>query len=827
GTGYGSSAKPFVMTYIGETAQITSEMDSGDPFEEVDDTRLTYKSGNTKVVTVDSVGNVKATGKGETQITVTSKADPTLQTFVYVKVEPVTPKSFAFDRTKITDSLSLTDIYYALNGYEHYPIYELQLNTTGLPDDAEIPVTYRVYGGDGLKIYEGYGTDTNPAYYENPHIGEGYALYSGMIRYNSASIKLMATEGGVYTVTASAQGKTASCKVTVDGFDHLHIYSTVVEITKDSSLYISGKQVTGFVRIESDSYVLGADALKEVDGKTIIYLDPSTKHPVEEGIHKIGKKAYYFDSLLQIPNGNVNNWNTVYFGTSLEPEYIFVQKDGSLGTGWQGVDTDYSGEPDEMHYFDPSSYLMVKKNWVPVRSGKGVTWVNSEGKALDDYGYSLDNNGASYQDDFHKIDGNFYVFNGGYKKGARQTGWVYLKYDSGHVVLATEKTGTMKVYCDPNNNGQVATGAFWVNGKEYQGETISVGYGADTIEANVYLPGPQLKSQYGIKNVKYMWSSTYGRSFILGPDGSIVKNKLVQAYNPLVHEIAWMYAKADGSPAMEEWISVGGKSYYFDDNGIYDPEGVAASDSGLFVYSGSGSKMEVYCRPVDAKKPSSGYYYYDTEKTKLKNILLFDEFDQPILALDKNGKAAVNTVISASTKQGGEKKSYITLKDGSVYWNTYPTSGYNFLTTEVKGKLYAINPEDYSVLKDGLVPISWNDSHEVEAFGLADKNGVLKRNAFGNAQINGTTYTLYFEEDGEASWEDVPVIKGKPYMTQKVTGASGIYNGFDFYTIYKPLKEGWLTGGDMLYVNKDGSIKLGLLTKPSGKKMYVALRNGY
>ena len=95
------------MEYKGETAQITAELY---PADEVDDTRLTYKSGNTKVVTVDTVGNIKAVGKGETSITVSSSADPSVKAEVYVKVEPITPKTFKFDSAKAVPEYGVSPV---------------------------------------------------------------------------------------------------------------------------------------------------------------------------------------------------------------------------------------------------------------------------------------------------------------------------------------------------------------------------------------------------------------------------------------------------------------------------------------------------------------------------------------------------------------------------------------------------------------------------------------------------------------------------------------------------------------------------------------------
>ena len=828
GSYYGDPFNPLIMEYKGETAQITAELY---PAEEVDDTRLTYKSGNTKVVTVDTVGNIKAVGKGETSITVSSSADPSVKAEVYVKVEPITPKTFKFDSAKAVPEYGVSPVI--RRSYTNLE-YTLLLTTDSIPSEAKIPVTFTVTGGDGLKIFNGESSGSGW-----PSAASDYSNYVTTYTRNlttigsqpRAQIHLMAVGGGHYTVTAEALGKKATCTIDVDGFTSVHGVSA--DPDEGAQFYKAGKPVTGWITYMDEKFVYGAAGIKTdasgLAGRWIYYVDPSTKKVVNQGVYKIGGKLYYFgsDRMLNLEY-NSDNTKTIegevyaYDTNTGQLDDIYVLEDGSLLTGWNYYYTD--------HYYDPQTGFKVRSSWVPAQYSKGVTWVDASGELWDDDGYDLDSNLSYYFEGLHQIDGNWYYLD---KFGASRTGWVYITVDDfWNAVPATNKTGYLKIYCDPNNNGQIATESFWAGGKEYRGVNIyrTISGVTKQIKAGVIIPGPYEKHFDSLKNVKYVWESDSTKSFIVGPDGSLAKNALVQAYNPMIHDIAWMYAKEDGSPAINEWISVKGKGYYFNNEGIFDPAGVSAADTGLYVLSQTELKIHVNAKPVNAKKPSEGYYYYDdTNDQKLTNILLFDAYGQPVMALNKNGKPVVNTLISVSRKMEGPMNTYAVLDDGSVFYGSYPDSGYCYNTVEINGKLYAVSPDDSTVYKKGLVPISWTYTHEVDEWGYADKNGVLKRNAFGNVVIDGQTYTMYFERNGDAYREDIIVHKGKPYLTKTVTSHSGIHNGVDFYVVNKPETEIWVTGPDgyQICLTKDGSIKLGLLTMQSGRKAYYMLENGY
>ncbi len=811
GTQYGYDPDhPYYLVYKGETVQIITDVYDS----EVDDLRLTFKSDNTKAATVDALGRVKAVGNGKAEITVASAAG-TVEAYFYVRVDIASPKSFKFDAAKLVDtSLTLGQLDRIWNDPANYsyPHLGLQLITTGLPSGDEGPVTYTVSGGDGLKIYVGSGSDEDTANYENPHVGDTPA--GGSLYNNTAQIKLMATEGGVYTVTAEAFGKTATCTVWVDGFSHIRPVMGTPRPDEESSLFIGGKAVTGWVKLEHDGYVFGADALKDLSGD-IRYLDPATKRLISDGIHKIGKKAYRFDGLPDLGalyRFPLNNWSQIYFGDSYNPEYVYIGQDAALLTGWQEVDADYNGTYETVRYFDPSTYLMARNTWVPTRGNhadKGLTWVNADGDLKDDDGKTLDGNGAIWEDGFHKINGDWYVF----KNGAVLTGWVYLRWISIYELeIATSKTGTLKVYCDPNLNGKVAEDEFRIGSKDYAGTPLPAG-----IDAGVILPGPFCKATAGKSGVKYLLQLS-GGEHVIGPDGSIFKGGLIKAFDTLLSDYVTAYAKADGCAATDEWITVKGKNYYFDSRGGLTTEQVSTE---WYVIE------DVDYSKVKAQYDSStgSYTYYTDNTAKLNSVLLYAYYDGELevrAVLDAKGRPAVNTAVKARPDLNtSDTFTYLAGPDG------VPLRGYSYSyhsPVEFKGKLYAVKRSGAVHDQAGYLVL---ETGGAEGLGVTDKNGVLTRNAF--KTIKGTG-TVYFNEEGQALRNEyIYVIKGKVY---NLTAASYYLANEDVYVdvsvVDKPAKAGWTTGGDPMYINKDGTIKTGFLTNPkTGRKMYFTVWNGY
>ncbi|MBR1457274.1 MAG: hypothetical protein IJ594_08980 [Oscillospiraceae bacterium] len=822
---------PLVLHYKGATAKIETSIVSG-----VTDTRVTFKSSKPKLVSVDAAGNVKALAdtKGEVVEITAYTSDDSVYDRVYVEVDLITPKSLKLDQTKVKGSVDPRTESFQ---------FDLMALTDSITDAMNVPVTFSVTGGTGLKIYQGI-TDasgnwpaiaTDPASFDEP-TRYAYTCTKRISVLNGAprsQIHLMAVEGGVYTVTVECLGKKATCTVTVDGFTR---HGAGFEPTADAQYLKNGKPVTGWISWQGNEgrYFFGKDVFKAPTGwpenaanfmavSGIYYIDPATKKPIAAGVHKIDKKLYAFDDggelhlftdwkdgVYQVVPGERYYYDPV----TKTDRYYYGNADGTLATGWVDVTTTY-------HYFDPATGFRAEKSWVPVRNGKGVTWVNANGDTLDDDGRSLDNAGAVNPDGFHKIDGGIYFFTGGYKKSARATGWVYVKYDSGASAFlpATAKTGTHKVYCDPNNNGRVLENQFWVGGKEYMGL-----YGiVETGHSLVFLPGNYAADQFDLKGVKYLRLGRY----VFGPDGSLLRNAMVKAVDYLTGESYTVYAAEDGFVVEGEWVTVKGKSYFFDGYGRRVESTMTAAETSLWIRDGA-DWSAVEAVPIKAGKPEQGFYYYYQGKKLINMLVRFGpdgSSSWPYLALDKNGKPAVNTVIDVRVDYASSQTcTYAAGKDGKVFYSDWPASGYGSYVVEIKGKLYATEPESGRVRKDGLVPIEYGWDQEVEAVGYADKNGVLARNTFKDVPgLAPNPVTLYFNGDGSAAYQTsgVFIVKGKVYLEYTLSPY-----GCPVSAVYKPEKAGWTTEGDTICINKDGSIKTGLLTRPDGKRMYFGIRGG-
>lgn len=810
GVFYGNSSNPIVLKYKGETVQIGHELQT----YETSDVRLNYKSQNTKVATVDAAGNIKAVAKGTTVIKVTSAADSAVYADIYVTVDPVTIKTFAFNVKKGTPAAGRSSVISPKQNIEGgtAPKYSLIVNTDQAAAEAEVPVTFTVSGGDGLKIYSGSGSEDNFANY--------VSVYKTNINKltHSKQITLMASGAGHYTVKAESLGKTATCTVDVDGFSK--VSGSEADPADDAAFWKAGKQVTGWIAWDGDNFITGSAAIKTgahgLAGRRIYYVDPSKKVPAEAGVHKIGKKFYAFESdhrlLLAYDSGyenSVKGFKWAYNPLRGEDDIVCINKDGSLLTGWQL--TEASGE---VYYLDPATGFAKRNAWVPVRSGSGETWVNGDGLLRDDNGNSLDNLGAMEVDGIHEINGSLYIFAGGYKKSAKKTGWVYLKKEGGAFVTADSKTAEVKVYADPYTyNGMVRGGTFTVSGKTYEGEDLT----SEGLFCYVPIPGTYVKATYGVTGAKYLLNGYY---HIIGPDGSLVKNKLVDVYNPYYYgKIIKMYAQDDGMPAYDRWVKVGGVNLYFDDEGVLSQTTELTNTN---FYVGKGSTFV----PVTAKFTSikAGYKYYADSK-ELKSILLYSKGESanyyPSAVLDKNGKLVTKGPAKAKPAPGAAVTNTYLVDD-----NGYLCIGYADFNEKFKvgGKWYAVDDEACVQTAQGLVRLG--DSGDSN-FGYVGKNGVLVHDAFATATVGGEKRKLYFTSYGEMakgsemSEGGVIAVGKKYYITEKVYDP--IFGEY-LTPVVIPAKAGWYSVFDGVYLNKDGTVKTGILTRPDGTIICVEMR---
>ena len=264
------------------------------------------------------------------------------------------------------------------------------------------------------------------------------------------------------------------------------------------------------------------------------------------GIHKIGRKLYYFEEKNSSGVLVKANWVMV------NNKRYYAMPDGSLKIGWLSFG-------DEYYYCGEDGAIVCGKQ---------------------------------------KIDGNWYYFD---EKGVRQTGWIemggekYYGLPDGSLRVGWLSFGSTRYYCD--DNAKVVTGMYSVNGIIYQfdsnGKLVLVKQGWHESNGEKY---------YGMPDGTYRvgWLSFGNTYYYCGEDGAIVygKQKIDGKWYYFdkngVRQTGWIekegekyYGMPDGS-LREGWLSFGntyyycgkdgaivygkqkidGKWYYFDENGI-------------------------------------------------------------------------------------------------------------------------------------------------------------------------------------------------------------------------------------------------------------------
>ena len=166
----------------------------------------------------------------------------------------------------------------------------------------------------------------------------------------------------------------------------------------------------------------------------------------------------------------------------------------------------------------------------------------------------------------------------------------------------------------------------------------------------------------------------------------------------------WFYLKDDGQRAENGWLTVAGKDYYFDANGIL------------------------------ATNTWVNQYYVNANGAKAKDQWLFDQEGQSWLYLKADGQRAKNEWIS----QGQEK--YYLKEDGKMAKDEWITQGEDQYYVNSQGK----------ILKN-----TWLGSHY-----LSDKGNKVKQ-----AWIYDANYSswFYLKADGNYAENGWQTVKGKDY----------------------------------------------------------------
>ncbi|MBQ1532254.1 MAG: hypothetical protein IIZ57_08955 [Solobacterium sp.] len=845
-TGNGSS----YLYYKGQTAQIKywfgNEYDSEtDPDQRVDDLdrRVTFTSSNTKQLTVDANGKVTVVSvpkPGEPQfepkIIITSKADPTVSFTLTAVIFPLASgkadmkvlydgkeySTFEFTLGKQTASSHLVDVVFR--------IAEPHSALTGLPV---------CFNSDGKNLT----FLTDPAH---PSTSGAEPVYLGSVMSDgTAHAVVRGWEPGSHKVTATTMfGKSASVTININGVTD----SLAGGATKNSEYFVNGKNVTGWLRYDrmTDQYTTGKNVFKAPINPSyeyIYYIDPSTKKVVTgdpwnslpDTVKKIDGKLYVFNAgrglkLKQGSDGYSEEGWIMVEHEQLDTYPVYLNKNGVVQTGW--VNTKDEG----WHYFHPDYGYLMMDSFVPAQNGKGTTYIDNYGQIT--YGIFVPTKETlkiTERDGLYRINSSSEYY--WVKDGAFYTGWLYLHYSTktGFVWNTTAKGALEKMYFDPNQHGRMKIGTFTVGGKSYYSDISKYPDFCSADGYDYYVSVQTLANLFEKYPEKYGKNPLDGR--IIDANGAIVFNKLVRIAQPNGggYDTHYVYAGDDGKPVTDTWQAVDGKMYYFGTNGWLEMANTTYP-SLYYFYDEAYSISTVYFMLKNIKKPTEGYYYYDSHDNQLTSLLLYDSSMNPLGMLDDKGDLVTEGIAdvrySLSTT---DKHTMIVDANGNIVRS--PDSSYG-LCVNVKGKTYVVDLNGNVQITVPEPVYAWDQNQNVKGYVLPGKNGVLYKKTF--ATVNDGSfgqYKVWLDENGFAAGNSSMIYEydvkyfgnyanGKSWLTFD-TGKN--YDGFVIPG--KTLKPGTgkaYTAGwqgsqydSPVYMNKDGSIKTGFV-KHGSNTWYLA-----
>ncbi len=680
--------------------------------------------------------------------------------------------------------------------------------------------------------------------------------------------------GNYYYVTNDGSGKLVIGNTTINGreykFNPAMVYSQGYVVVNDK-LYSANNdgiltQITqaGMYTLQyGDTVCVSSDGtlLKKGwkhQGSNWYYFD-SNGELVENQRYAIGDKAYYFDAEGKMVT---NGW--------IGKEY-YADSNGVLAEGEYKINGNY-------YYFGSNNVMKTGyvsyngKNYVYGADGKYVGEVNKNGWNLinGNYYYVKDKRVYTSQiitdakNNMYMVDGNgkmlkstitsnFYVANGFSgkrlidKDGVLAKGWT--KFD-GAWYYADPKTGVLK------SDGMVA-----IDGKQYYFDSDSkMAYNYDYKVGNIvyhfgkdgvlesttedalkdgwtYIDG----NAYYYKNGKPYtgWVGDYyvsgghmqvnsictinDKTYYLGTDGKYVKNSWIE------NGSTYRYAKADGTLAKDEFLTLGSSKYYFD--GINMVTGLYTIDGTQYLFDEDGRLVKKFTNVNNGWVKQGDSYYYGHLGTLVSSKIL--TLNNKTYAIDDDGVMVANKLYSrfyydadgvranyTGWKQIDGKWYYFNKMNESVYgWlklgsNTYYLSSTGMYTGYhvINNKLYRF--DDNGVLKEvcnqksGWKQIDNNDwcyfeNGELVTSGTKIINNKLYAFAVGkmvrNQTYNSNGCVNYYDNDGLV-------------VTTKGWKKIQINNKYDSKTGEYSKKDAWI------YIGNNGKLYSGV--KKIGDKIY-------
>lgn len=249
----------------------------------------------------------------------------------------------------------------------------------------------------------------------------------------------------------------------------------------------------------------------------------------------------------------------------------------------------------DSEYYVDSSGIMVADSWLQVNdpgSTNGVIW------------YYFGSNGKMITDGWKKINDKYYFFDG---DGVMQTGWVdennYYTVSSGEMVTGWQQLEAPEDadYTQEDDDSDPFTliesnGRYWYyfksNGKKVTPKDDGGENGVVRIDGDYYCMNMDGAIMYGWRNVSGGSSITDYKYFL--PSGKMVTGwysaEPPKSLEEADGEVHWYYfnskgvpkADEDGNPTTKDLLSIGGKTYLFNEwgNPVYGLRKVYTSTNG-------------------------------------------------------------------------------------------------------------------------------------------------------------------------------------------------------------------------------------------------------
>ncbi len=482
--------------------------------------------------------------------------------------------------------------------------------------------SYRAKKGGALYTSAWYG---NYAYLEDGKAPTGFVKLGNTVYcFDSdglaAADRYVAYDGELYY----ADSKCKVTRVTKDGF-------YFADANRETLYYVSGGKllVNTWQQIAGKYYYFDGSGTARMGGKSKIdgkyYLFNADGTMVTSGVVKYNGETYYVTGSGALQTGDKKLGSKWYnFGETGEMQTGLVKSNGVLylyghdgayigkakGNGWNAIDgawyyveggevvTGYF-EVGNAGYFADSSGRMLTDTikYVDTESEQGSCLFNSSGKRVRSGWYMLGGSWYYVNGDTqhmasgeYTIGGKTYYFD--YEGKMQLVDSLSHDYSNGKVFVSTvDKTGVITKKTELKTGWAIANGSYYYykNGRSYTGWL-----------GNYYI-------NYG----RMMRNDTTPDGYFVGQTGVYEKNAGWVAVKSL--HGSWengMYKKSGGKLAKDEWITIGGKKYYFD--GYYKVSYLERIDGIWYIFSENGELLLTLgsMLPEGWKQAGSDWYYF-------------------------------------------------------------------------------------------------------------------------------------------------------------------------------------------------------------------------